>query len=513
MSENENRAHLLPSADSESSGPTSSDKVAAGASAATVVVANSGAANAKKKALNLVVIGHVDAGKSTTTGHLLLKCGGVDSRTAARLEKEAAAAGKGSFKYAWALDRLASERDRGITIDTSHSRFETDSVVFTIIDAPGHRDFVKNMISGAAQADAALLLVSAVTGEFEAGFDAEGGQTREHALLAYSLGVRQMIVCCNKMDDASVAFSEARFREVEAAVGSFARKLGFPAGAVPIVPTSGWEGDNIVDRSDRTPWYSGPTLLEALDALTPPLRDPSAALRVPLQDIYKIAGIGVVAVGRVEAGTLRPGDEVVFAPGGARATVGTVEFHNVPLAEAPPGMYVGFSLKHVQLNELRRGCVVGRWVPPSNSSKKGVSSAAAVAVAASSEDADGGEFAIPDEVTSFDAQIIVLSEGAELSVGYTPIVDCHTAHVPCAVDKLYCRIDRRTGKVMESGPLALHFNEAGIVRFVPTKPLCVEEYARCAPLGRFTIRDDKRTVAVGIVKTTQRRGAVGSAKK
>jgi elongation factor 1-alpha len=257
----------------------------------------------EKVHINLVVIGHVDAGKSTTTGHLIYKCGGIDKRTIEKFEKEAKEIGKASFKYAWVLDKLKAERERGITIDIALWKFETSKYYFTIIDAPGHRDFIKNMITGTSQADVGILVIASGTGEFEAGI-AKTGQTREHALLAYTLGVKQMIVVVNKMDDKSVNWSEARFTEIQNEVKNFLKKIGYNPDKIPFVPISGWLGDNMLERSTNMTWWKGPTLLEALDNIEPPKRPVDKPLRVPLQDVYKIGGIGTVPVGRVETGVL-----------------------------------------------------------------------------------------------------------------------------------------------------------------------------------------------------------------
>jgi len=235
----------------------------------------------EKTHINLVVIGHVDSGKSTSTGHLIYKCGGIDKRTIEKFEKEADEMGKGSFKYAWVLDKLKAERERGITIDIALWKFETKAGVFTIIDAPGHRDFIKNMITGTSQADVAILIIASGQGEFESGISKEG-QTREHALLAYTMGVKQMIVCINKMDDKSVNYSEDRYKEIKKEVGDYLKKVGYFPEKIHFIPISGWHGDNMIDRSDNMPWYKGPFLTEALDALEPPKRPKDKPLRLPL---------------------------------------------------------------------------------------------------------------------------------------------------------------------------------------------------------------------------------------
>ncbi|KAJ1796688.1 translation elongation factor EF-1 alpha [Coemansia sp. RSA 2399] len=264
----------------------------------------------EKSHVNVVVIGHVDSGKSTTTGHLIFKCGGIDKRTIEKFEKEAAELGKGSFKYAWVLDKLKAERERGITIDIALWKFETPKYYVTVIDAPGHRDFIKNMITGTSQADCGILIIAGGVGEFEAGISKDG-QTREHALLAYTLGVRQLIVAVNKMD--SVKYDQARFVEITKEVANFIKKVGYNPKTVPMVPISGWEGDNMLEPTEKMSWYkgwtketkagevTGKTLVDAIDAIEPPVRPSDKPLRLPLQDVYKIGGIGTVPVGRVEA--------------------------------------------------------------------------------------------------------------------------------------------------------------------------------------------------------------------
>merc|ERR1712170_20185 len=211
--------------------------------------------------INIVVIGHVDSGKSTSTGHLIYKCGGIDKRAIEKFEKEAAEMGKGSFKYAWVLDKLKAERERGITIDIALWKFETEKYNFTIIDAPGHRDFIKNMITGTSQADVAILMIASPSGEFEAGWSKEG-QTREHALLAFTMGVKQMIVCCNKMDAKGADYKEERYKGIQSEVSIYLKQVGYKIDTVPFIPTSGWNGDNMLSNSDNMTWYKGPYLLQ-----------------------------------------------------------------------------------------------------------------------------------------------------------------------------------------------------------------------------------------------------------
>jgi elongation factor 1-alpha len=425
----------------------------------------------EKTHINIVVIGHVDVGKSTTTGHLIYKCGGIDKRTIEKFEKEAAEMGKSSFKYAWVLDKLKAERERGITIDIALWKFETPKHVFTIIDAPGHRDFIKNMITGTSQADAAVLVVAATTGEFEAGIGKDG-QTREHALLANTLGVKQMIVAVNKMDDKTVNWSQDRFEEIKKEVQTYlTKKVGFKDDKITFVPISGWNGDNMLEKSPNMGWFKGPTLLEALDSLEQPPRPTDKPLRLPLQDVYKIGGIGTVPVGRVETGILKPGMVVAFAPSGVTTEVKSVEMHHEALTEATPGDNVGFNVKNVAVKDLRRGFVCGD----------------------SKNDA-------PKECSDFTAQVIVLNHPGQIGAGYTPVLDCHTAHIAVKFAEILDKVDRRTGKSVEGDKSFLKSGDSGIVKMVPTKSMCVEAYTEYPPLGRFAVRDMRQTVAVGVIK-------------
>jgi len=290
----------------------------------------------QKPHLNLIFIGHVDHGKSTLVGHLLYRLGYFDQKTLAMIEEEAKKMGKESFKYAWLLDKLKEERERGVTISLSYMKFETKKYFFTIIDAPGHRDFVKNMITGASQADAAVLVVSARKGEFEAGMSAEG-QTREHAILAKTMGINQLIVAVNKMDATEPPWSKERYEQIKEVLSKFLKGLGYDVSKIPFVPVSAWTGDNLIERSINMPWYDGPTFVETLDTLEPPSKPIDKPLRIPIQDVYNISGVGTVPVGRVETGVLRVGDKVVFMPPGKVGEVRSIETHHMRIEKAEPG--------------------------------------------------------------------------------------------------------------------------------------------------------------------------------
>eukprot|EP01015_Nassula_variabilis_P018423 TRINITY_DN2_c25_g1_i1.p1 TRINITY_DN2_c25_g1~~TRINITY_DN2_c25_g1_i1.p1 ORF type:complete len:454 (+),score=142.05 TRINITY_DN2_c25_g1_i1:80-1441(+) len=429
----------------------------------------------EKVHVNLVVIGHVDSGKSTTTGHLIYKCGGIDKRVIEKFEKESSDMGKSSFKYAWVLDKLKAERERGITIDISLWKFETQKYSFTIIDAPGHRDFIKNMITGTSQADVAILMIASPQGEFEAGISKDG-QTREHALLSFTLGVKQMIVCLNKMDEKTVSYSEERYNEITKELKDYLKRVGYDPTKIPMIPISGWQGDNMLERSPNLAWYKGPILIEALDAIIPPKRPTDKPLRLPLQDVYKISGIGTVPVGRVETGLIKPGITVQFAPSGITTEVKSVEMHHQQLTEAAPGDNVGFNVKNVSVKDIRRGFV-----------------------ASNAKDTPA------KECNNFTAQVIVMNHPGQIGNGYCPVMDCHTAHIACKFQEIVSKIDKRTGKSTEDLPKFIKQGDSAIVTIVPTKPMCVEKFQEFPPLGRFAVRDMKQTVAVGVIKDVDRK--------
>jgi len=445
--------------------------------------------------INIVVIGHVDSGKSTTTGHMIYQCGGIDKRTIEKFEKEAQEMGKGSFKYAWVLDKLKAERERGITIDIALWKFETPKYYVTIIDAPGHRDFIKNMITGTSQADCGVLIIAAGVGEFEAGIS-KNGQTREHALLAYTLGVKQLIVGVNKMDSTEPPYSQARFEEITKEVSNFIKKVGYNPASVAFVPISGWHGDNMIGTSANMSWYKGwevtrkegnakgTTLLEALDAIIPPTRPTDKPLRLPLQDVYKIGGIGTVPVGRVETGIIKPGMVITFAPNQLTTEVKSVEMHHESLPEAVPGDNVGFNVKNVSVKDIKRGYVA-------------------------SDSKNKPAFAAKD----FTAQVIVLNHPGQICNGYSPVLDCHTAHIACKFNEIKEKVDRRTGKAVETNPKSIKSGDAAIVELVPSKPMCVEAFSDFPPLGRFAVRDMRQTVAVGVIKSTTAKEVSGTTTK
>merc|ERR1739838_515993 len=440
-------------------------------------------ANSEKEHLSIVICGHVDSGKSTTTGRLIFELGGLPERELEKLKQEAERLGKGSFAFAFYMDRQKEERERGVTISCTTKEFFTEKWHYTIIDAPGHRDFIKNMITGASQADMALLIVASSTGEFEAGISKDG-QTREHALLAFTLGVKQMRVAMNKMDNTTPPYSEARYKEIKEEVSSFLKKTGYDPAKIPFIPISGFHGDNMIEVSTNMDWYKGQCLLDSLDTASETVRPVDKPLRLPLQDVYKIGGIGTVPVGRVETGVIKPGQIVTFAPSGVTTECKSVEMHHESMPQAVPGDNVGFNIKNVSVKEIRRGNVCGD----------------------SKNDP-------PMECASFNAQVIVMEHPGQISNGYTPVLDCHTAHIACKFENIYEKLDRRTSKKTEDNPKFVKKNDACMAKLVPTKPMCVESFKTYAPLGRFAVRDMRQTVAVGVIKDVEKSDKAGKVTK
>jgi elongation factor 1-alpha len=423
-----------------------------------------------KEHLNLVVIGHVDHGKSTMTGRLLYETGAVDERTFQQHKEEAEKLGRPSWAWAFALDRLKEERERGLTIDIAFFKFLTDKYYYTIIDAPGHKDFIKNMITGASQADVGLLVVSGKRGEFEAGVG-PGGQTKEHAYLAMTLGVPSLIVCVNKMDDESVKYSEDRYNEVKDEVGGFLASIGYKQADVPFIPTSALDAANLKEKTpDLTPWYKGPSLLEALDLVELPPKPTDKPLRVPINDVYSIKGVGTVPVGRVETGIMKTGQQVTFMPPNKTGEVKSIEMHHEIMKEAVPGDNIGFNIRGIDRKDLGRGDVAGPTDKP------------------------------PTVAEDYTGQVMVIQHPSAITVGYTPVIHTHTAQVACRFDEILQKLDQRSGQVIEEKPDFVKKGESMIAKLVPLKPMVIESYKEFPQLGRFAVRDMGMTVAVGIVQ-------------
>jgi len=418
---------------------------------------------ADKPHLNLVIIGHVDHGKSTLVGRILLETGQFPQHMLDKYKEEAKGKGKESFALAWIFDNLKEERERGVTIDVAHKRFNTDKFYITIIDAPGHRDFVKNMITGTSQADAAILVVAAPDGVM--------AQTKEHMFLARTLGVKQMIVAINKMDDTKPAYDKSRYETVKADVDKLAKSVGYKGDQIQYVPVSAFVGDNTKDKG-KIDWWSGDTMLQAIDKFIVPEKPTNLPLRWPIQDVYTIKGVGTVPVGKIETGIMKPGQQLIFKPsmkpGGATGECKTIEMHHEQLSQAVPGDNVGVNLRGIAKNEIRRGDVAGPTNDP------------------------------PTVAKSFTAQIMVLNHPSVITKGYTPVFHCYTAQVACRFEEIQKKLDPRTGQVKEENPDFIKTGDAAIVKIVPTRPMVIESSKKIPQLGRFAIRDMGQTVAAGI---------------
>ncbi len=417
-----------------------------------------------KPHLNLVFIGHVDHGKSTTVGRLLFDAGAIDEQAIRKLKEKAEELGKGGFEFAFVMDNLKEERERGVTIDLAHKKFETDKFEFTIIDAPGHKDFIKNMITGASQADAAVLVVS---GNASDGVQA---QTKEHAFLAKTLGVSQMIVAVNKMD--MVKYDEKRFEEVKKQVSDLLKMVGYKTDEIQFLPVASLKGDNIVKKSENLTWFKGPTLLEAINSLKEPEKPTELPLRLPLQDVYKISGIGTVPVGKIETGVMKIGDKIIIVPAregkGVTGEVKSMEMHHEQLKQAEPGDNIGFNVRGIEQKDIARGDVLGH-----------VSNAPTIA-------------------TEFTARMIVLNHPTVITVGYTPVFHIHTAQIACQITEILKKINPATGETLEEKPDFVKNGDACEVRIRPVQPLVIEKQSEIPQLSRFAVRDSGQTVAAGM---------------
>ncbi|MEM2453798.1 MAG: elongation factor 1-alpha, partial [Ignisphaera sp.] len=381
-----------------------------------------------KPHLNLVIIGHVDHGKSTLVGRLLVEAGAVDEKTWKEVVESAIKAGKESEKYAWLLDRLKEERERGLTISLAYRKFETNNIYYTIIDAPGHRDFIKNMITGASQADVAVLAVSAKKGEFEAGMSPEG-QTREHILLAKTMGIDNLIIAITKMDTTEPPYSEKRFIEIIEILTKFLKAVGYRLDTITVVPTAAWVGDGVTKYSQNMPWWNQQkieelkkkyglngslTLYEALDNVKPPPKPIDKPLRIPISEVFTISGVGTVPVGRVETGVLKVGDRVIFMPPNVVGEVRTIEMHHQRIEQALPGDNIGFNVRGISKEQVKRGDVVGHATNP------------------------------PTVVEEFTARVMVVWHPSAIAPGYTPVIHAHTASIACRVTEIVAKLDPRT---------------------------------------------------------------------
>ena len=416
----------------------------------------------QKPHINVVFIGHVDHGKSTTIGRLMFDSGNIDEQAMRKLKEKAKELGKAGFEFAFVMDNLKEERERGVTIDLSYRKFITDKYEVTIIDAPGHKDFIKNMITGSSQADAAFLVVSAAEGVM--------AQTKEHVWLSKTLGVQQMNVLVNKMD--VVKYEESKFNAVKEELKKLLATAGYKPDHVTFIPVAAYHGDNLVKRSEHMSWYKGPTLREFFDQLKQPEKPVHLPLRLPIQDVYNITGIGVVPVGRVETGEMKVGDKIIVVPAregrGVQGEVKTIEMHHEQLTKAEPGDNVGFNVRGIAKNDIARGDVLGHVDNP------------------------------PTVASEFTAQIVVLNHPTVLSVGYTPVFHIHTSQIACQIISIEKKLDPTTGQVLQEKPDFIKNGDAAIVKIKPTKPIVIEKQSDIPHMARFAIRDAGSTVAAGM---------------
>jgi elongation factor 1-alpha len=415
-----------------------------------------------KPHINLVFIGHVDHGKSTTVGRLLFDAKAIDEQTMRKLKDLAEQLGKGGFEFAFVMDNLKEERERGVTIDLAHKKFETDKYYFTIIDAPGHKDFIKNMITGASQADAGVVVVAASDGVM--------AQTKEHIFLSRTLGVNQLIIAVNKMD--MVKWDQAKFEAVKKEVETLLKSVGYKPADIPFIPIASLLGDNLVEKSSNMPWYTGNTLLKQLDEIKEPEKPTNLPLRLPLQDVYNITGIGAVPVGRVETGIMKVGDKVIVVPGregkGVHGEVKSIEMHHEQMQQAEPGDNIGFNVRGIAKQDIVRGDVLGHPDSP------------------------------PSVATEFTAQMVVLNHPTVVTVGYTPVFHIHTAQVACQIIAIEKKLNAATGEVVAENPDFIKNGDAAIVKIKPMQPLCIEKQSEIPQMSRFAIRDSGATVAAGM---------------
>jgi len=458
----------------------------------------------EKKHVSIVICGHVDAGKSTTTGRLIFELGGINERDLEKLKAEADALGKSSFAFAFYMDKSKEERARGVTIACTTKEFFTPNYHYTVIDAPGHRDFIKNMISGASQADVALLMVPS-DGNFTAaiakGNHKQGivqGQTRQHARLINLLGVKQLIVGVNKMDCDVAKYSKARYTEVRDEMTNMLQKVGWKKAFIkhrtPVLPISGWIGDNLLTKSDKMPWWKGQdiklskketlhvdTLLDCLDKMVKtPARPRDQPLRMPCNGVYKIKGVGDVITGRVEQGFVEPGKETIFLPTHTSSKpcmgkVFTVEMHHKSVKDAGPGDNVGLNMKGLDKGNMPR---VGD-----------------VMIYKGDESLKANK--------NFTAQVQVLDHPGQLKKGYSPIAFIRTGRSACKIADISWKIGKETGGKKAPNPPFLKANEMGQVIFEPQQPFVADAFKNCDGLGRVAIMEGATVVMLGKINAVE----------
>jgi len=455
---------------------------------------------AEKTHMSVVICGHVDSGKSTTTGRLLFELGGIDERTMTKLKEEAERLGKGSFAFAFFMDTQKDERERGVTIKCTTKEFFTPTYHYSVIDAPGHRDFIKNMISGAAQADVGVLMIPAdgnfVTaiqkGDHKAG--QVQGQTRQHARLINLLGVKQLVIGVNKMDADLSLYKEERYNEIRDEMKSMLEKVGWPKGfiekKVPILPISGWHGDNLLEKSSNMPWWKGMkckiskqaavmvvTLKDALnDFVQVAKRDEGAAMRLPVSGVYKIKGVGDVLTGRVEQGNVKPGEEVIFLPTHTASTacpgkIFTVEMHHKKIEAGGAGDNIGMNVKNLNKENMPR---VGDVMIYKSDSTLSTSE-------------------------NFEASVQVLDIPGSIKCGYSPIGHVRCGRAACRLVKIQWKMGKDTGGEKADGGVELKTNDAAGIVLVPQQPMVVDTFDNCEGLARIAFLDGNSAVMLGKV--------------
>jgi len=416
----------------------------------------------EKPNLNVIFVGHVDHGKSTTVGRLLFEAGNISEQELSKLREEAEKVGKKGFEFAFVMDQIKEERERGVTIDLSYKKFKTKKFDCTIIDAPGHKDFVKNMITGASQADAAFLVVAGPEGVMP--------QTQEHAFLLRTMGVQQVAVWVNKMDIAK--YDEKVFNKVKEELTKLLQNAGFKIDKIQFIPGSGWIGDNLIKKSENMKWYNGPTLLEQIDKFEIPQKPTHLPMRMPIQDVYEITGIGVVPVGKIETGIMKPGQKVIILPGrsgkGIEGEIKTVEMHHEALPEAIAGDNVGVNIRGIGKKDIARGDVIADAASP------------------------------PTIAEEFTARVAVINHPTVIAKGYTPVFHVHTAQVPCQFIELKQKLDPRTGQVAQENPDFLKNGDVAVVVIKPMGNLVIEKQSVNPNMARFAVRDAGATVAAGV---------------
>jgi len=416
----------------------------------------------EKPNLNIVFVGHVDHGKSTTIGRLMYDAGILPEQELQKLKEEAKKVGKVGFEFAFVMDKFKEERERGVTIDLSYKKLMTKKYEVTIIDAPGHKDFVKNMITGASQADAAFLTVAAKEGVQP--------QTKEHLWLLRTMGVQQIAVNVNKMD--SVGYKEEAYTKIKTEMSALLKTVGINPEKVTFLAISAFVGDNIVKKSDKMPWYKGPTLMEQLDLFEPPKKPTSLPLRMPLQDVYEITGIGTVPVGKIETGIMKIGQKVIILPGrsgkGVPGEVKTIEMHHEQLPEGFAGDNVGVNIRGIGKKDVARGDVICDAAKPAT---------------------------IAEEFT---AQIAVINHPTVIAKGYTPVFHVHTAQVPCQFMEIVKKIDPKTGQASAEKVDFIKNGDVAVVKLKPMGNLVIEKQSDNPNMSRFAIRDAGATVAAGV---------------